>query len=362
MHDIIILRLVTLLLLVAPSLAMAQVTPNREDAMNFPSKHAWNLFLLVNHPAKDPKLGRGQPDLSKSIGTPGTTSVWETWRLTGTEVCLKDGDEPPQDFNDNSLAGSPVTGKVPEPPKHVLLAKLAAAGSPFVNQRMVLQPLFDFDGGVFRGEGAFGESRMNKATYDFVWTNKIYSLKGLRAFAAKKAPLSFPVDSMEVKAAWIELTPELLQGGAEKRYYTADYDGKKYGLSSLHIITKDVPNWFWCTFHHKESPNTGVETPDTFGQPSQLKGTVWENYKLGGTQTEFVTTIGQPTLLSDPYIEKGFEKSSCISCHARASIDDTGRGLSSKAVVGAPNPADFTKDGKPIFQTDFLFSLPFRAH
>jgi hypothetical protein len=98
--------------------------------MNFPSRHAWNLFLLVNHPAKDPKLGRGLPDLSKSIGTSGTTSVWETWRLTGTEVCLKDGAEPPQDFNDNSLAGNPVTGKVPEPPKHVLLAKLAATESP----------------------------------------------------------------------------------------------------------------------------------------------------------------------------------------------------------------------------------------
>jgi plastocyanin len=214
---------------------------------------------------------------------------------------------------------------------------------------MVFQPLFDIDGGVFKGEGGFGESRMNKATYDFVWKNKIYSLKGLRAFASKKAPLSFPVDSMEVKAAWIELTPDLLQAGADKRYYTAEYDGKKYGLSSLHIITKDVPNWFWCTFHQKESPNTGFETPDIFGQPTQLKGTVWENYKLGGTQTDFVTTIGQPTLLSDPYIEKGFEKSSCISCHARASIDETGRGLSSKPVVGPPNPADFTNDGKPVF-------------
>jgi hypothetical protein len=312
-------------------------------------------------PPKDPKVARGQPDLTKAFGTPGTTSVWETWRLTGTEACLDNGATPPEDFNDNSLAGSPVTGKVPEPPKSALLKKFQANGFAPMKEKAVFKPLFDVDGGVFHGEGGFGESRMNKATYDFVWQNKLYNLQGLRNFAAKGVPLSFPVDSMEVKAGWIEFTPDQLKNGTDKRYYTAELNGKKYGLSSLHIITKDLPDWFWCTFHHKESPDTGAETPDNYGPPPQLKGTVWQNYKLGGTQIDFVTSMGRPTLLSDPYIEKGFEQSSCISCHARASIDSIGRGLGGKPIVGAPNPDDFNQNGKPVFQTDFVFSLPLRA-
>lgn len=329
--------------------------------MNFPSRHAWNLFLLLNHPAKDPKIARGQPDLTKAFGTPGTTSVWETWRLTGTEVCLDKGAVPPEDFNDNSLLGSPVTGKVPEPPKAMLLQKLQSNGFLFDRKRTVLKPLFDVNGGVFHGEGGFGESRMNKALYDFVWQNRLYNLAGLNEFAAKAVPLSVPVDSMEVKAGWIELTPDLLKSGADKRYYTAELNGKKYGLSSLHIITKDIPDWFWCTFHQKESPNTGQETPDNYGPPPQLKGTVWENYKLGGVQTDFVTTTGHPTLLSDPYIEKGFEKSSCMTCHARASINAQGQALSVQPDVGAPHPDDFSQNGKSVFQTDFIYSLPTRA-
>src|SRR4051812_1663612 len=73
----------------------AQVPLNREDAMNFPSRHAWNLFMNVNHPAKDMKEGRGLPDLSKPIGAPGTTTVWETWRQATPEVFLENGAKPP---------------------------------------------------------------------------------------------------------------------------------------------------------------------------------------------------------------------------------------------------------------------------
>lgn len=346
--------------------ACAQVQLNREDAINFPSRHAWNLFLLLNHPAKDAKEGRGVPELGKPIGTPGTTAVWETWRLSETEVFLKNGIEPP-DWDDTSLPGGPVTGKVPELPKSVLLARLSSRKVTRKLPTSSVGILFDPHEGIFNGKGGFGESRMNRATYEFVKKNKLYSIEGQQRYAqefidGKSSNLSFPVDSMEVKAAWIEFTPQDIAAHKDQRYYTAEYDGKKYGLSSLHIITKDIPNWFWCTFHHVESPTTGFETPDTYGRPKELTGTVWENYKLGGTQTDFVSSTGQETLLSDPYIEKGFERSSCISCHARASVSPTGSGLSSKPVVGVPNPSDFIKNGKPVLlQTDFLFSLPFRA-
>jgi len=364
MHRTFLTVVTTVLLAQAAS---GQVVLNRDDALDMPSRHAWNLFLLVNHPAADPKSGRGVPDLSKRIGAPGTTVLWETWRLSETEVFLPKGIQPP-DWNDLTLPGGPVTGKVPELPKHLLLAKLAIRPQGFNNDRSRVGPLFDPNEGVFKGQGGFGESRMNRATYEFVKLNKLYSVEGQRKYAqdvvvGNKSALSFPVDSMEVKAAWIEFNQQDLAAGKASRYYLAEYDGKKYGLTSLHIITKDIPNWFWCTFHHVDSPNTGIETPDTYGRPKALTGTVWENYKLGGTQTDFVTSVGQPTLLSDPYIEAGFERSSCISCHARATVSaDSNPPLGSRAVVGVPDPGDYVKNGKTVLmQTDFLFSLPFRA-
>jgi hypothetical protein len=352
-------------------MTLAQVTLNREDAFNFPSRHAWNLFLTVNHPAKDPKFGRGLPDLDKRIGTPGTSIVWETWRLSATEVFLENGKEPPF-WDDLTLAGNPLTGKVPEPPKEALLKNLASGKRITVGPATPGGPsvFFDPEGGIFSGSGGFGESRMNKVTYEFVRSQKLYSIEGQAAFAkdfidGKKSALSFPTEAMEVKGAWRELTTEEITNGADRRYYVADFNGKKYGLTSLHIITKDLPNWFWTTFHHVESPATGAETPDTFGRPAVLQGTVWENYKLGGTQTDFVTSIGTKTLLSDAFIEKGFEQSSCITCHSQARRDPTGplsRPFNSAFDAGAPSESWFLKDGKPfVAQMDFLFSLATRA-
>jgi len=367
-----ILGIAILLLASTTSMSFSQVSLNREDAINFPSRHAWNLFLTVNHPSKDPQLGRGLPDLAKRIGTPGTSVVWETWRLSATEVFLPGGAEPPA-WDDLKLAGGPLTGKVPEPPKEALLKRLAS-GKPITSVPGVPAPFFDPDGGIFDGSGGFGESRMNKATYEFVRSQKLYSVEGQTEFAkdfiaGKKPALSFPVDAMEVKGAWRELTPQEIANGADRRYYVAEFKGKKYGLTSLHVITKDLPNWFWSTFHHVDSPppggDPGAETPDTFGRPAVLQGTVWENYKLGGTQTDFVTSIGTKTFLSDAYIEFGFVQSSCITCHSQARRDPTGplsRPFNSAFDAGAPNEAWFLKDGKPfVAQMDFLFSLATRA-
>lgn len=376
------IRKITLIIFVmgVSSLCLAQGRFNREDAFNSPSAHAWNLFLIVNHPAKDPKTGRGLPDMTKKIGEPGTTVVWETWRLSETEVFLEKGARPPE-WDDLTLPGGPVSGKVPEPSKAEFLMALKRNPKARTSQaataiiKSMPKPFFEPNEGVFQGDGGFGESRMNRATYDFIRSNGLYSLEGQQRYAVefvsgRKPAISFPVESMEVKAAWIEFTPEDLLSGKDKRFYIADYKGKRYGLAALHIITKDIPNWFWTTFHHKEAPipdvqfGHGIGNGDAVGQPLVLKGTVWENYELGGTQTEYVDSIGQPTLLSDALIEKGFVRSSCISCHARATFSASSAvpALGSRPVTGIPNFSDYLKSGKPaLLQADFLFSLPFRA-
>jgi hypothetical protein len=367
-----------LMILGVPAAAQQQTLPagnfcksttpglKRTDALDCPSKHAWDLFVMVNHPALDPTRGRGIPDEAKKLGAVGSVSVWETWRLAGGEVFKSDGSEPPNDFNDLSLPGGPTTGKVPEPPKHIAILQHDALA-----ERRV-EPLFSPSDGIFNGHGGFGETRTNRPMYEFILSEKLYNLNGQQQYArdviaGKRATISFPPNSMEVKAAWLELTPDQISQGRDKTFYVADYQGKKYGLTALHILTKDLPNWFWATFHHKDQPDGGVGTPDVLGPPAEISGTVWENYKLGGTQADFLDQTGAATKLSDYHIEFGFTDSSCMSCHARAwaspNYGPEFSGLPASVVLGPLRLNDYRDaNGKlKAVPLDFVFSIPFRA-
>lgn len=359
----------------------------RTEALDAPEKHAWDLFLILNHPAQDIKKARGEPDCTKKLGASATTSVWETWRLARTEVFLADGSEPPA-WEDTSIPGA-LFGKTPDttPSPHAPPGSANKMAPPSLKSGP--KPQFDPapNQGVFAGDGGIGETHMNRATYDFIKANCLWSYDGLSRYSkavrdGKKPEISLPIDSQEVKAVWVKFTPEQLAKGVHKTYYTATVDGVTYGLTSFHLLTKETPNWFWATFHHKDTPANPDETPSRYPKPKEVAGTVWENYVLGGTQTDFVTATGKPTKLSDYYIEFGFTNSSCITCHAAAhghpdpargpngkfARDDRGRivaateGPLQTEALGVPIPEAFERDGKPYFvQTDFLWSIPFRA-
>jgi len=381
-----------------------KVVPSRADAVDWPSKHAWELFIALNHPAIDENIERGVADCSKPIGTPGTTAVWETWRNASTEVYLADGAEPP-DWSDTSLPDA-KPGTVPE----IHTFELATAADrkrqlSFHDSASRFHPAFSPEDGVFRDVGGFGETRMNRSAYEFIRRQCLYSADGQKRYAkaiedGKKPPVSFPPDAIEVKAAWLDFEKEKTPTDKQRTYYSAEYEGKKYGLVALHIITKDIPNWFWASFHHVDAPENKFESPDTFGRPTILDGTVWQNYRLGGTQVDFVSPTGSATILSDHYVEFGFQRSSCITCHATAAISSSGRRMpgqplalcamngtvpaldldlpackkligeysyfpnSDRLIVerGVPDPHWFETNGKTVFiQTDFVWSIPFRG-
>ena len=370
MKSLIHLTLFSLSLLVLPNMAISEeinhcrVKPNRSDALDFPNKHAWNLFMMLNHPASNPDISRGEADCSKPIGAIGTTSLWETWRLARTEVFLADGSEPPN-WHDLSL---PRGGKGAVPEQFIKNSFAA-----FHQEKLRSSVFFDPEDGVFVDRGGIGETRMNQSTYEFILKNCLYSLDGVKRYAiafvdGKKPSIIFPEDSIEVKAVWLEFTDEDIQAGKQKRYYVAEEDGKLYGLTSFHLLTKDIPNWFWATFHHKDAPENKFEKFDNYGRPKQLNGTVWENYVLGGTQIDFINSIGKKDVLSDHYIEFGFQESSCITCHANANASADGvpgrgyPGPMQTLNTGIPIPDSFMENGKQIYmQTDFLWSIPFRA-
>lgn len=379
-----------------PLLCQAEVVvPVREEALTKPSKHAWDLFLALNHPAKDPSIERGVPDPTKKVGDEGIV-VWETWKLARTEVFLEDGSEPPP-WNDNSKEGAPTKPKSFDLPKAALIRALskgidldeAHSLTPMNIKKLLVDP----EDGVFTIGG--GETRMNRANFEFIAhrDNQLYNVEGQEKLysdivSGRRPTLSFPLDSIEVKAMWIPLSDADITSGKAARYHKGkDYQGNLYGLVALHIITKDVPNWFWCSFRQTDGPTPYVPSVDSFGRPQSLNGTKWAFYELSGTQTDFTDPTGRAVLLSDPHVEAGFERSSCISCHAMASIgapSSAPRGdrprffftertspeiplrdqFPPHAFVGTPDPSIFfdSRGRKRYVQLDFLFSMHFRAN
>src|SRR5262245_2043349 len=141
----------------AESINHCRAMQQRVDALDFPSRHAWNLFMVLNHPAADKTIARGSPDCTKPFGAPGTTSVWETWRLARTEVFLRDGSEPPQ-WSDLSLpTGTGGVGQTPEETFHVARNEPQVAGD---SARPSIQIDTGPNQGVFTDRGGIGETHI----------------------------------------------------------------------------------------------------------------------------------------------------------------------------------------------------------
>jgi hypothetical protein len=179
----------------------------------------------------------------------------------------------------------------------------------------------------------------------------------------------------------------------------ADGTTRLYGLTGLHIVSKDLPTWFWATFEHVDNPtlpdNEGWQLPsrDSFscrGEPADcnrapagmgLEGTVWQYYRLRGTLTQYTDAAGEPQLLANSELEAGMQRTaSCITCHSRAALAvidgeptrlavfDTGDGGSLPGIVGRrsffgePRAEWFGRAAggrrEPLFrQLDFVWSM-----
>jgi hypothetical protein len=398
-----------------------------------PDEFAWQLFLFLNRQAQAGTAGVADPaKASIREFDPDRAVVWETWALASGLVSVSD--------NKSEVFKSPATqpvewerldrgpGKVPLTPNlQGVFPALAAAAA--ARQRGVAIP-FVAPAGVPAGQE---EVRMNRSTYDTVRGKRLYSVEGLEDAAAKaktagqRMLVNFEPASKEVKAQWVKLSNcDATNPCADKERYhwrvIEDPTTKAkqvWGLAALHVITKDLPNWFWADFGHIDceggvgacgeggaDPDNKLRDSTTNGPggvgPSGSNGTrketlnsKWQFYRLRGSQISFVTSEGFPTILSNPVIEANFQKSSCMSCHALATaaihgtVPDTGtsmphfmgvdfvRNIGSAPPplpdVGAPAcfkffakssgtcPDDRSSDQTLYFQTDFLWSIPFRA-
>jgi hypothetical protein len=363
-----------------------------DPALNNPDKGSWELFVLVN----------------KAATTPSNNNVvFETWASNEdtfqTNARFPGAAAPPSCGPGQVVA---VTTPVASPKiLNVPALEALAPQLPGLGPRVV-------PGGT--EEQPSEEVRRNEATFNFIACNKLQTKAGLRAAFASGQPISFPTDSIEVKADW---KPAGNRSPSEFHINTAS-DGKRYALVSMHIISKKVPNWTWATFEQKD--NLGrcdyLGCHDSFGAtvadvpPHDALGgrydpcvktaavkklfadaglpALWENYCLKGSQVDFTTATGVPTRLGNSVTEDGFvQTSSCMTCHSRSAVNSAGRASYGAGFITSPNPAvcpappaqmACSPNGTPnpawfwnnlgqlnqsilAFQTDFVFSLSLRA-
>jgi hypothetical protein len=230
------------------------------------------------------------------------------------------------------------------------------------------------------------ETKRNRAQFDYIVNNKLNTRAGLAAAFARSLKVDMPVQAMAVKGDWVPVEfllqwiPQLgNRANIERLYYTTKVDSAEFALLSLHVSSRQNPNWVWGTFEHQMNPGRCdyIGCFDTFGAEraavSPNKATmntqygtcpktqplktlmqnarlspVWENYCLKSTQVDYAAADGTPYVLGNSVIEGivgngTVAASSCMGCHAYASFDASG---ATKKSVRAMLP--FNPIGKPI--------------
>jgi hypothetical protein len=416
-------------------------------ALANPDEFAWQLFLYLNHQAKSGTAG--EADASKpSVRDydPGHAVVWETWGLASGLDLDFSGRVPTILRNVSEVFKNPAVEPVPwerldrtpTQPKvlsqdlkrvGIAMGQLGQLAGRSPRPRSTDITILVAPSGSDPGSD---ETRMNKSTYETVRSKRLWSVEGVEAaFASALArgdrfAVRFEPMSKEVKARWIPLLACNSDANcADKgRYHWRTVRNpdtgqlEVWGLAAFHIITRDLPNWFWSDFGHIDcetgagacagqqgtpaetplvdsttrSPGGGAGPSGSNGVRTETVGSKWENYRLRGTQIEYVRTDGRATILSNPLIEEQDEKSSCITCHSYASVGtqvlNSGtslplfagktavRNIGANFEAGPPKcqrffrsgggvtgecPDIFKSDRQLYLQTDFLWSIPFRA-
>jgi hypothetical protein len=211
------------------------------------------------------------------------------------------------------------------------------------------------------------EVTRNMTSYTYIRSNKLNTKAGVAAFLGSKKPkqVQFPLGTVEVKATWVEDSPQTRGGYPDAYTFVSPLDGSKWYLTGLHIMAKFIPtakdaftspapSWLWTTFEYKGNP--GLDKAKSFLLPTKDNLNPAEaqqlladsgvlkafpnlaNYVCNGTQTSFVDSQGSPVLLGNTQLEVfGFTvptpapadptnpknwtswKVSCHTCHAEAS-------------------------------------------
>jgi hypothetical protein len=390
---------------------------DEKQASEDPTQYAWRLFTFLNQQAKADEPG--VPDPNKQPWTnpdDNVDVVWESWALASGEVFLADGQNP------GPWGGWPRSGAPPRKKglsrgltlgaaeRAVEVSHLRAAlGSPApmpplsAADRALLASVqltaLPIDNSITNQDNQ--EVRMNRSAYETIRTGGLYNQKGIaKAAAAHRACfVTFNRAAKEIKAAWLHFTEcDVYEFAPDCLARKSSYHWRRiqngnlvqiWGLEGMHIISKDLPTWFWADFIHRDCEVDQLCKPTKFqsqtsplGAPNSAKQTgtvIWDNYQLRGTETGFMRD-GQNATLFNPMIDgKAGPESSCITCHAYASalvmrsqalgspsqLQDTGSGFPAECKFhnncGQAAASRNSRQTRIFSQSDFVWSMILRA-
>jgi hypothetical protein len=299
-----------------------------DPALNNPDEQSWKLFMTVN--ANVPSAGHND-------------ALFETWASDGDTFQPK----PVWPSGARMQIGARALSLAIERLHPHFIPEVLPAGERLVGE----------------------ETRRNKPDFDFIVQNNLFKVSGLKAAFNTARPISFPIDSIEVKANWVEVGRLKEFNGftgtaaeAAAAYHVNEADGKEYALVSFHLISKLIPNWTWATFEHKDNPGrcdvlgckdsfgavdayvaplspseSQTHYPDCAKTPALLAlfaqarlDPAFSNYCLKGSQSDFTDPSGLAIRLGNSVTEQSFvAQSSCMTCHGRAAFDANGRATTS---------------------------------
>lgn len=231
------------------------------------------------------------------------------------------------------------------------------------------------------------ETKRNKPQFDYIVNNNLNTQAGLaKAFANSAfSALVMPKESLSVKTDWVPVKtvlqwiPYTTEKFIRDNYYITTDNGTEYALVSMHVSSRQNPNWVWASFEHSLNPGRcdSIGCSDSFGstdpvvQPNRNAAnkqygacristalaqlmkeknlsSVWRSYCLKGSQVEYTASNGIPSALGNSVIEGvvgngTISASSCIACHAYASFGKEGKPTSQTTAMLPYNPT-----GEPI--------------
>ena len=235
---------------------------------------------------------------------------------------------------------------------------------------------------------------LNPAAVRYIVDNGLISVERQGKMANHGNAIDFPKDAIEIKLIWRKFhKADTLRF---QYYCQTDGLGNIWGLQGMHITTKDIPNWFWATFEHKDdyviynTPNKPLpfRPKDSWGYVNghaseglkallkrrHLDANPWTNYRLTGSQADYTDSAGRPIFLGNNAIEGRVttgdpsHESSCMTCHACSTVGARLGILMGPLRVGTPPWQWFyTRDAKYNYaptnvQRDFVWSLSRAKH
>ena len=294
--------------------------------VNYFDDYSWRAFLVMVWPAAPGR--RGIADVNRPVGAAGPRT-FETMKSLW-EVFHEDGSAPVSDFEayDN---GTYNACKVQPQFGDLVLASFS--GIDDIGQAgpgELAGPLAAQNGRYVRYQTLY-----NQAAFDFIVRNRYYLRSNLPKVPSPRPAtpvMEFPIGSVVVKAAWLDMAG--FSASQVKRYYTRTATVREpgtgacsritVGLVGLHIIQKTPsrPQWIWSSYEQIDSV-----PPSRFGEA--VKFTFHDGGKTGmpaGNPLSLVPLAPQPATpfnVERPFFAKVHPRTELTNYQYQEMLKDT---------------------------------------